>query len=291
MNNSISSEIESIPTNTDSLYNMTIHNVYSQKNNKVPVTFFQTTKKSTRNQSFNKKKNQIFETHNIIESPKKKNEISQVNLQKNQKLKDNNNYINLLISSFDKMMEKGEISLNYLNSPTLNFNFENNSENNFSKKCENKICAIVVYDQSQIYHTKFFANCSYKAQSIWLCEKCHNAYKLGNYCYYCNIIYRDFEFNTQYYDKKKWIQCDYCQRWQHIQCEEKKGKYNNVEELAMNPNFKYMCPFCWKEHYKKIKLIKDNKVKKKDKDKRNINVDDFCFCKKKRKKIKKERHS
>ena len=291
MNNSISSEIESIPTNTDSLYNMTIHNVYSQKNNKVPVTFFQTTKKSTRNQSFNKKKNQIFETHNIIESPKKKNEISQVNLQKNQKLKDNNNYINLLISSFDKMMEKGEISLNYLNSPTLNFNFENNSENNFSKKCENKICAIVVYDQNQIYYTKFFANSSYKAQSFWLCEKCYAAYKLGNYCYYCNIIYRDFEFNTQYYDKKKWIQCDYCQRWQHIQCEEKKGKYNNVEELAMNPNFKYMCPFCWKEHYKKIKLIKDNKVKKKDKDKRNINVDDFCFCKKKRKKIKKERHS
>ena len=71
----------------------------------------------------------------------------------------------------------------------------------------------------------------------------------------------------------------------------KKGKYSNVEELAMNPNFKYMCPFCWKEHYKNIKLIKDNKVKKKDKDKRNINVDDFCFCKKKRKKIKKERHS
>ena len=291
MNNSISSEIESIPTNTDSLYNMTIHNVYSQKNNKVPVTFFQTTKKSTRNQSFNKKKNQIFETHNIIESPKKKNEISQVNLQKNQKLKDNNNYINLLISSFDKMMEKGEISLNYLNSPTLNFNFENNSENNFSKKSENKICAITVYDKNSIYHSKFIGNSSYKAQSIWLCEKCYNAFKLGNYCYYCNILYRDFEFNTQYYDKKKWIQCDYCQRWQHIQCEEKKGKYNNVEELAMNPNFKYMCPFCWKEHYKNIKLIKDNKVKKKEKDKRNINVDDFCFCKKKRKKIKKERHS
>ena len=295
MNNSISSEIESIPTNTDSLYNMTIHNVYSQKNNKVPVTFFQTTKKSTRNQSFNKKKNQIFETHNIIESPKKKNEISQVNLQKNQKLKDNNNYINLLISSFDKMMEKGEISLNYLNSPTLNFNFENNSENNFSKKCENKICAIVVYDQSQIYHTKFFANCSYKAQSFWLCEKCYAAYKLGNYCYYCNIIYRDFEFNTQYYDKKKWIQCDYCQRWQHIQCEEKKGKYNNVEELALNPNFKYMCPFCRKERNKCIRQHnKDEKNKnllcktKRCEDKKK-SFEDFGFVKKKRKKIKKER--
>ena len=290
MTNSLSMEIESFPTNTDSsLCNMTYHNVYSPKNNQIPVTFFQTIKKNQRGQMSQKKKNQIFETYNTVESPKNKIENPSITNQKSQKIKEN--YIDLLVSSFDNMIQNGEITLNYLNSPTLNFNFENNSENNFSKKCENKICAIVVYDQSQIYHTKFFANCSYKAQSIWLCEKCHNAYKLGNYCYYCNIIYRDFEFNTQYYDKKKWIQCDYCQRWQHIQCEEKKGKYSNVEELAMNPNFKYMCPFCWKEHYKNIKLIKDNKVKKKDKDKRNINVDDFCFCKKKRKKIKKERHS
>ena len=172
------------------------------------------------------------------------------------------------------MMEKGEISLNYLNSPTLNFNFENNSENNFSKKCENKICAIIVYDKNSIYHSKFIGNSSYKAQSIWLCEKCYNAFKLGNYCYYCNIIYRDFEFNTQYYDKKKWIQCDYCQRWQHIQCEEKKGKYNNVEELAMNPNFKYMCPFCRKEHYKFIRDFNKNS-KKKEYNKKNL--DEFSF--------------
>ena len=279
MTNSLSMEIEYFPTYTDpSLCNMTYHNVYSPKNNQIPVTFFQTIKKNQRSQIDQKKKNQIFETYNPVESPKNKNENPSIPNQKIQKVKEN--YIDLLVSSFDNMIQNGEITLNYLNSPTLNFNFENNSENNFSKKCENKICAIVVYDQNQIYYTKFFANCSYKAQSFWLCEKCYAAYKLGNYCYYC-----------KYYDKKKWIQCDYCQRWQHIQCEEKKGKYSNVEELAMNPNFKYMCPFCWKEHYKNIKLIKDNKVKKKDKDKRNINVDDFCFCKKKRKKIKKERHS
>ena len=33
-----------------------------------------------------------------------------------------------------------------------------------------------------------------------------------------------------------------------MQCEEKKGKYENIEELSMNNNFKYMCPFCRKEH-------------------------------------------
>ena len=33
-----------------------------------------------------------------------------------------------------------------------------------------------------------------------------------------------------------------------MQCEEKKGKYKNIEELAMNANFKYMCPFCRKEN-------------------------------------------
>ena len=223
MTNSLSMEIESLPTNTDSsLCNMTYHNVYSPKNNQIPVTFFQTIKKSQRSQLGQKKKNQIFETYNIIESPKNKIENPSITNQKTQKIKEN--YLDLLVSSFDNMIQNGEITLNYLNSPTLNFNFENNSENNFSKKCENKICAIVVYDQNQIYYTKFFANCSYKAQSFWLCEKCYAAYKLGNYCYYCNIIYRDFEFNTQYYDKKKWIQCDYCQRWQHIQCEEKKRK-------------------------------------------------------------------
>ena len=294
MTNSLSMEIESFPTNTDSsLCNMTYHNVYSPKNNQIPVTFFQTIKKNQRGQMSQKKKNQIFETYNTVESPKNKIENPSITNQKSQKIKEN--YIDLLVSSFDNMIQNGEITLNYLNSPTLNFNFENNSENNFSKKCENKICAIVVYDQSQIYHTKFFANCSYKAQSIWLCEKCHNAYKLGNYCYYCNIVYRDFEFNTQYYDKKKWIQCDYCQRWQHIQCEEKKGKYNNVEELALNPNFKYMCPFCRKERNKCIRQHnKEEKNKNLNcKTKRSENkkkcFDEYGFVKKKRKKIKKER--
>ena len=275
-------ELESLPTNTDSsLYNMTYHNIYSPKNNQT-VNLFQAIKKSQRNQNVQKKKNQIFETHNKIEIPKNKNENSQINIPKITRSKDN--YIDLLISSFDKMIEKGEITLNYLNSPILNLNYEN-IENNFSKKCENKICAIVVYDENLIYHTKFVSNNSYKPQSIWLCEKCYNAFKLGNYCYYCNIIYRDFEFNTQYYDKKKWIQCDYCQRWQHIQCEEKKGKYNNVEELAMNPNFKYMCPFCRKEHYKFIRDFNKNS-KKKEYNKKNL--DEFSFVKKKRKKIKKK---
>ena len=275
-------ELESLPTNTDSsLYNMTYHNIYSPKNNQT-VNLFQAIKKSQRNQNVQKKKNQIFETHNKIEIPKNKNENSQINIPKITRTKDN--YIDLLISSFDKMIEKGEITLNYLNSPILNLNYEN-IENNFSKKCENKICAIVVYDENLIYHSKFVSNNSYKPQSIWLCEKCYNAFKLGNYCYYCNIIYRDFEFNTQYYDKKKWIQCDYCQRWQHIQCEEKKGKYNNVEELAMNPNFKYMCPFCRKEHYKFIRDFNKNS-KKKEYNKKNL--DEFFFVKKKRKKIKKK---
>ena len=65
----------------------------------------------------------------------------------------------------------------------------------------------------------------------------------------------------------------------------KKGKYNNVEELAMNPNFKYMCPFCRKEHYKFIRDFNKNS-KKKDYNKKNL--DEFSFVKKKRKKIKKK---
>jgi hypothetical protein len=57
MTNSLSMEIEYFPTYTDpSLCNMTYHNVYSPKNNQIPVTFFQTIKKNQRSQIDQKKK-------------------------------------------------------------------------------------------------------------------------------------------------------------------------------------------------------------------------------------------
>ena len=184
------------------------------------------------------------------------------------------NYIDLLINSIDHLFERGEITMEYINSKnhlkfdpqklglTLNSLSEDN-DNNFSKKCENKICTFLADHPHKLFQAKFFASTSYKPKNLWLCEKCYKAYSSGNYCYYCHTVYREYEHGTQYYDRKKWIQCDYCQKWHHMQCEEKKGKYENIEELSLNTNFKYMCPFCRKDHESIMRQKhKNEKIKK-----------------------------
>ena len=230
--------------------------------------FFQTSKKYERINSQNKK--QLFEKNfSELKVQKEKKNLNQFK----------SNYLDLLIVSFDSQLEKGEITLDYLNSKTEKFDLSLFESKNYSKKCENKICAIIVDDPSKIYQSKFYACSSYKSQNLNLCEKCYEAYKKGNYCYYCNIVFRDFDFNTSYYDKKKWIQCDYCLRWEHMQCEEKKGKYNNIEQLALNPNFKYMCPFCRKDNDKIIKEYynkKEKKVLSKKRSKGKVNNISIC---------------
>ena len=223
------------------------------------------------NESSNKSLNE--ESNNI----QKENDIN-INQEKNEnknknKIKDN--YIDLLINTVNNLFETGEITMDYLNSKnhpkfdpkklsiTLN-NLSEDNENNFSKKCDNKICTFLADRPHKLFQAKFFASTSYKPKSLWLCEKCYKAYSSGNYCYYCHSVYREYEHGTQYYDRKKWIQCDYCQKWHHMQCEEKKGKYENIEELSLNSNFKYMCPFCRKEHESLMRQKhKKDKIKKK----------------------------
>ena len=239
--------LNNLSTNT----NISYQNQLSQKlkGDKI-FSLFQTTKKAQKINSQYKK--QVFERNfPQIKTKKEENQFK-------------SNYLDLLISSLDSQLEKGEITLDYLYSKTIKYDFDLTlfENNNYSKKCENKTCAIIADDPSKIFQSKFYSSSSYKSQTLNLCEKCYEAYKKGNYCYYCNIVYRDFDFNTSYYDKKKWIQCDYCLRWEHMQCEEKKGKYYNVEQLALNPNFKYMCPFCRKDNDKIIKELSKKKKKK-----------------------------
>lgn len=213
-------------------------------------TFFQTTKKAHRN-SHSKKKLKFFAT---------KNEKEQVeNEEKTEKKRRTvpDNYLHLLIEAADKLMENGNITMDYLNSKTLpklyfdldydKFSDEEESEK-YTKKCENRMCAVNVENELDLINARFTHSNSYKYENLKLCEKCYEAYKLENYCFYCNAIYRNFQFNEQYYDRKKWILCEYCEKWQHMQCEEKKGVYKNIEKLALDKNFKYMCPFCRNEN-------------------------------------------
>lgn len=168
--------------------------------------------------------------------------------QKGNKPKFRDNYLDLLIISANKLLISNEITMDYLNTPTVNpkqlevLNSTREDElQAYSKKCENPICAVVVENYLQMTKAKFNNG---KLKSVFLCEQCYSAWVKGQYCFYCNIIYRDFSFNQQYYEKSKWIQCDYCQKWEHIQCEESKGIYTHIEELNNDMNFKYKCPLC-----------------------------------------------
>lgn len=241
----------------------------SPKNHEHQQIFFQTIKRAN---CQSKKKNIFFSTirqkqktlpEPLKEVPKTHIVEPKQEILKIPKFKEN--YLDLLINSLNTQLNNGFLTLEYLNSTTYpkfsdfynSSNLDDESET-YSRKCENKICAVVVDDPKKVFYAKFTSSFSYKPQTMWLCDKCFAAYKLGNYCYFCNVIYRDFEFNQQYYDRKKWILCEYCQKWEHMQCEEKKGKYKNIEELALNSNFKYMCPFCRKENRQYIRFHSKN---------------------------------
>lgn len=180
-------------------------------------------------------------------------------------------YLDLLINSADALISSKKVSIEYLNSCDIqNDSVSKNKACDilpnqiepsfFSKKCENKSCSIIVDKPSDIFQAKIL---SQKSKSLWLCSKCYNAWKMGQYCYYCNIIYRDFSFNQQYYDSKTWIECDYCQKWTHLECEEKKGKQSNIKKLIKNENFKYMCPCCVIEKEKSKKVDEETQMLKK----------------------------
>ena len=133
----------------------------------------------------------------------------------------------------NKLFEKGEITKEYLNSRTrpkfdadkfgltLN-NLTEDNENTFYKKCDNKICTYLADNPQKLFLAKFNTSSLYKPKHLWLCGKCYNAYSLENYCYYCHVVYREYEHGTQYYDRKKWIQCDYCSKWHHKNAKRKK---------------------------------------------------------------------
>ena len=193
----------------------------------------------------------------------------------------NINYFDFLIKATDNLINTGEISLDYIykentidinnnNINSYNYNYNNNSnnvnvnninDNNninskfFSNKCRNQICfELIVNSPSVIY-----------------CKKCYEAYKKGDYCFYCNIIYRDFKDPERYKDDKSWIQCDYCHKWTHIQCEMEKGVYKNLTKLTNNEHFKYICPICRLKNINNCNNGKKCKIKGAIKKNKNLN--------------------
>jgi hypothetical protein len=126
-----------------------------------------------------------------------------------------------------------------------NNNHQNSIEDSpgLTRKCDNKNCGVSGPKKSSIW----IKIKNSKSKPSWLCTACHKAWKNNQFCHYCNVIYRDNSTTANYSDNKSWVECDYCEMWQHMQCEESKGYYKDLTEMVKDNNFKYMCPLCRKK--------------------------------------------
>ena len=256
-----------------------------------------------------------------IEQSKEENQINPPGTPENKNIPKNQNansansektkvkpYINLLINTVNNLLKEGKITMKYLKEKTehksnhINQNNNNrnspdsssspslptmssykkvdneklNNINNIYEngQCENPLCKYIFNSNKDKYKTKIKG---LKNQEKNLCKKCCEAVEKGHFCYYCNAIYRD-----DMTDSAKWVECDFCKKWEHFDCELMKGKrYSTVQEL--NDVKHYMCPICINE--KNGQKNMDNKIQKKlINKKRRGDVFDDQKCKKNQRK-------
>ena len=218
----------------------------------------------------------------------------------------NKPYINLLITAVTNLMKEGKITMKYLKEKTEhksinNINYNRNSpdsssspsiptmtsykktnnekQNNINStpengQCENHLCKYFFNSNKDKFKTKIKG---LKIQEKNLCKKCCDAVENGHFCYYCNQIYRD-----DMTDAAKWVECDYCKKWEHFDCELQKGKrYSTQQEL--NDVTQYMCPICVNKRIGQKNM--DNKIQKKlINKKRRGDIFDDQKCKKNQRK-------
>ncbi|CAD8092779.1 unnamed protein product [Paramecium sonneborni] len=140
---------------------------------------------------------------------------------------------------------------NFLNSfplQQINFNqkLKNNADNPITvdddepqqqqKKCHNPQCKNVGDKKIK----------SKRNDILFFCDKCSKLYNKGNYCDFCEQVYGSYD------DEAGWVQCDSCQKWNHIICEQKNRNQNIQIEFETS---QYHCLSCSKTT-KKQKIIK-----------------------------------
>ena len=225
-------------------------------------------------------------------------------------------YVFLLINTVENLMKEGKISIKYLEEKTeITNNMNSNSESSFlssakattnsndknsknkniinnkitsefitnskEEECENPPCHHIFNSSKDKIKIKIKGM---KTQEKKLCEKCCEAVEKGDFCYYCNGIYRDGVIDTAV-----WVQCEFCRKWVHFDCELLKGKkYSNKQELIEEQ--KYMCPIC--SNAKAEQKNSESKLKKKllNKKRKNDNFENQKI-KNRRKEIKSEKCS
>ena len=141
-------------------------------------------------------------------------------------------------------------SINHNNSHDTTHQKQN--QGHYNDKCENDLCQNIFTSNKEKYRTKIKG---LKVQEKNLCKMCNKALEEGQFCYYCNSIYRDGLIDTT-----KWVACDYCGSWEHINCEIEKGKkYKEDKELIEEKH--YMCPICINKRNNQKSF--ENKIQKK----------------------------
>lgn len=180
---------------------------------------------------------------------KSKNKIKKNSLSLNGIENEKDSYLDLLIESALKFLKENKdfnldeppkIHIKYTHSTQKEDERIYQNENILQQKCENKICPTIL-NKNQIHVANLKTA---KFTSLKLCSKCYQAFQKGQYCYYCGTIFREYKGKKGFNDHKTWIACDYCNNWEHIQCEEKYGMFRNLSSLIHNKNFKYKCPLC-----------------------------------------------
>ncbi|CAD8050819.1 unnamed protein product [Paramecium primaurelia] len=81
---------------------------------------------------------------------------------------------------------------------------------------------------------------SKKGETLQFCDKCLRLYNRGNYCDFCEQVYSNGSYDQ---DEQEWIQCDECEKWNHLNCE---AKYRNQNIKEETENKVYYCLNCSK---------------------------------------------
>lgn len=156
------------------------------------------------------------------------------------------NYLDILIEAADELIKKG-LNIDTLKEfrPTpkiMHHPIRHSLTQPPNTKCENKVCPVYFTKKTNCYIAKIV---SLKNKTLRLCYQCYQAWKNGQYCYYCGIIYRQYRGTKGFNDHKTWIGCEFCKNWEHVQCEEQKGVFSNLSQLIKkDKRFKYKCPVC-----------------------------------------------
>ncbi|EGR32763.1 hypothetical protein IMG5_071170 [Ichthyophthirius multifiliis] len=158
---------------------------------------------------------------------------------------------------------------------TKHYEGKKSLKGNKKKKCENEFCFANQNNRQNKKTTKNLLqdrqlrNQLHTNEKLQFCDSCQQRFDQRQYCYYCQQIYvNTTEDNGHNWngDGQEWVQCDVCDFWQHIQCEQMHGMKNVME--IINQQQQYFCPWCRNKEQngankqtqkKKLKLQQQNR--------------------------------